>query len=1140
MAFHWTSKTSSNSSAGVEDMVLLSKVTEEQIVENLRKRYQNDLIYTYIGPTLVAVNPYKQLPYFTQKEIDMYRGAASHENPPHIYATADTMFQNMMTDEENQCVIISGESGAGKTESAKLIMNYIAAVSDRGGSGNNIVEQVKNIILGSNPLLESFGNAKTLRNNNSSRFGKYFEIRFLRGGQPVGGNISNFLLEKSRVVSPEKNERNFHIFYQLTKNATEKDKTELGLSAPSNFNYLNCSGTYDADGIDDAKEYQDMKNSLNICGISQEDQDSLFQIVAGILHLGNIEFSEENNEAVVVDPRTLEFPAYLLGVSADALHDKLISRLMQTGFMKKRQSDIRMTLNREQACGTRDALAKAIYSRMFDWLVQEINIAMKKLQGSNQDQILNLGVLDIYGFEIFEKNGFEQFCINYVNERLQQIFIELTLKSEQEEYVRENIQWVPIEFFNNKVVVDLIESKRPPGMMCILDDVCATMHAVSKGSDEDFVRKMDINCGENKHYQGMQNKFLVRHYAGPVTYDCEGFCEANKDTLFKDLIILMQSTTKPFIRNLFPENVDTDDLKRPTTFSFKIKTQCHELVDTLMKCTPSYVRCIKPNENKVPKDWDSKRVEHQTHYLNLKENIKVRRAGFCYRQTFEKMLKRYAILTPETYPSWNGNPKDGVKHILETVDMDKDQWQFGLTKVFIKTPESLFILEELRDRKYHGYAKTIQTCYRRWKSRKYFLDLKKQAGDIFYNKKQRRRFSINRDFNGDYINYLSNPILKQLVGKNEKVYFASEMSKYDRKFKNVSPFEFIIGEQTIYFIGREKAKKGPNKGKFVKIIKRAVPIDQITGVSTSALADDIVVFHLPDYDYVCENVFKTELISVLNNQYKKMTHKDLNIIISNDINYTVKKTKWSSGGIYTLTFIEDPTIETNIQGTNGVPKAGKAMIKPRAKGAEIRMAPGLPADTKPVHKEPPPSSNNYRAAAPAQTQKKYTLDIKPSAPASIPSHAPMVSTYTPPSANHPAPPVSNVPQQHPASQTASNPIATAFLAKAQAQNMNNNNNNSSSVGGGNQFKAAAAKTTPPTNPAINQIKKRPPPTPPPKKKLPTVKAIYAYQASEADELTFSAGDIIYVISKDDSGWWTGVKQGEQKKGLFPSNYVQEC
>ncbi|ORY32979.1 hypothetical protein LY90DRAFT_512177 [Neocallimastix californiae] len=304
MAFHWTSKTSSSSSAGVEDMVLLSKVTEEQIVENLRKRYQNDLIYTYIGPTLVAVNPYKQLPYFTQKEIDMYRGAASHENAPHIYATADTMFQNMMTDEENQCVIISGESGA--------------AVSDRGGSGNNIVEQVKNIILGSNPLLESFGNAKTLRNNNSSRFGKYFEIRFLRGGQPVGGNISNFLLEKSRVVSPGKGERNFHIFYQLTKNATEKDKTELGLSAPNNFNYLNCSGTYDADGIDDTKDFQDMKKSLDVCG--------------------NIEFTEENNEAVVTDPRTLEFPAYLLGISAEALNDKLVSRLMQTGFMKKRQS----------------------------------------------------------------------------------------------------------------------------------------------------------------------------------------------------------------------------------------------------------------------------------------------------------------------------------------------------------------------------------------------------------------------------------------------------------------------------------------------------------------------------------------------------------------------------------------------------------------------------------------------------------------------------------------------------------------------------------------------------------------------------------------------------------------------------------
>ena len=371
----------------------------------------------------------------------------------------------------------------------------------------------------------------------------------------------------------------------------------------------------------------------------------------------------------------------------------------------------------------------------------------------------------------------------------------------------------------------------------------------------------------------------------------------------------------------------------------------------------------------------------------------------------------------------------------------------------------------MRDRKYHGYAKIIQTCYRKWKSRKYFLDLKQQSTDIFYGKKQRRRFSINRDFNGDYINYLSNPLLKQLVGKNEKCYFASEMNKYDRKFKNITPMEFVIGEKTIYFIGMVKEKKGPNKGKFVKVVKRAIPIDQISGISTSMLADDIIVFHLPDYDYVCENVFKTELISVLDNQYKKHTNKNLSIMITNDINYTVKKTKWSGGGIYNLQFIEDPTIVTNIEGTNGIPMAAKAIIKAKGKGAEIRMAPGLPADTKPVHKEPPAQS--YQRPA---TQKKYTLDIKPS---TTTTSAPK---YTPPAS---VPAASNAPPSH------ANPISNAILAKAQ-NNMANANPPVSQ-----QVKVTKAATAP-ANPTINQIKKRPPPTPPPKKTLPMVKAIYAY------------------------------------------------
>jgi myosin-1 len=327
----------------------------------------------------------------------------------------------------------------------------------------------------------------------------------------------------------------------------------------------------------------------------------------------------------------------------ESLKEKLLSRIISTGF-GKRSSTYNVPLNIEQARGTRDALAKALYSRLFDWIIKAVNQAMEDLAVNlKESHTLRLGVLDIFGFEIFEKNGFEQFCINYVNEKLQQIFIELTLKSEQEEYQREGIKWTPIDYFNNQIVVELIESKNPPGVMAILDDVCSTMHAVTEGADSTFLQKLQGAVSSHKHYRGMQAQFVIHHYAGAVTYDCDGFTDSNKDTLFKDLILLVQSTNDQFLLNLFPDIVDDGDKKRPTTVSFKIRNQSNDLVSTLTKCVPSYVRCIKPNESKKARDWESKRVEHQVRYLNLAENIKVRRAGFCYRNFFDKFLKRFDI-----------------------------------------------------------------------------------------------------------------------------------------------------------------------------------------------------------------------------------------------------------------------------------------------------------------------------------------------------------------------------------------------------------------------------------------------------------------------------------------------------------------
>ncbi|OWK12302.1 MYO1F [Cervus elaphus hippelaphus] len=424
--FHWQSHNVKQS--GVDDMVLLPQITEDAIVGNLRKRFMDDYIFTYIGSVLISVNPFKQMPYFTDREIDLYQGAAQYENPPHIYALTDNMYRNMLIDCENH-----GESGAGKTVAAKYIMGYISKVS----GGGEKVQHVKDIILQSNPLLEAFGNAKTVRNNNSSRFGKYFEIQFSRGGEPDGGKISNFLLEKSRVVMQNENERNFHIYYQLLEGASQEQRQNLGLMTPDYYYYLNQSDTY--------------KSAMQVIGIPANVQELVLQLVAGILHLGNISFCEDGNYARVESADLLAFPAYLLGIDSGRLQEKLTSRKMDSRWGGRSES-IDVTLNVEQAAYTRDALAKGLYSRLFDFL---------------------------------------------------------------EEYVQEGIRWTPIQYFNNKIVCDLIENKlSPPGIMSVLDDVCATMHATGGGADQTLLQKLQAAVGNHEHFNSWSAGFVIHHYAG--------------------------------------------------------------------------------------------------------------------------------------------------------------------------------------------------------------------------------------------------------------------------------------------------------------------------------------------------------------------------------------------------------------------------------------------------------------------------------------------------------------------------------------------------------------------------------------------------------------------------------------------------
>uniref|UniRef100_A0A3Q3LAM8 Osteoclast-stimulating factor 1 n=1 Tax=Mastacembelus armatus TaxID=205130 RepID=A0A3Q3LAM8_9TELE len=1084
--YHWQSQNVKQS--GVDDMVLLSKITEEAIVENLKKRYMDDYIFTYIGPVLISVNPFKQMPYFTDREIELYQGAAQYENPPHIYALTDNMYRNMMIDGENQCVIISGESGAGKTVAAKYIMGYISKVS----GGGSKVQHVKDIILQSNPLLEAFGNAKTVRNNNSSRFGKYFEIQFSRGGEPDGGKISNFLLEKSRVVSQNENERNFHIYYQLIEGANAQQKEGLGIMTPDYYYYLNQSGTYKVDGTNDSKDFQETMEAMQVIGIPGDIQAQVLQIVAGILHLGNISFIEAGNYGQVESTDLLAFPAYLLGIDPNRLQDKLTSRKMDSKWGGKSES-INVTLNQEQATYTRDALAKALYARVFDYLVEAINKAIQKPY-----EEFSIGVLDIYGFEIFQKNGFEQFCINFVNEKLQQIFIELTLKAEQEEYVQEGIKWTPIKYFNNKIVCDLIENKlSPPGIMSVLDDVCATMHAKGEGADGTLLQKLQAAVGTHEHFNNWNSGFVIHHYAGKVSYDINGFCERNRDVLFPDLIELMQSSEYDFIRSLFPESLNTDKKGRPTTASSKIKRQANDLVNTLMKCTPHYIRCIKPNETKRPKDWEESRLAHQVEYLGLRENIRVRRAGFAYRRLFNKFLMRYAILTAETWPCWRGPEQQGVLHLLRSVNMDNDQYQMGRTKVFVKNPESLFLLEEMRERKFDTFARIIQKAWRRYIAWKKYEQMREEASDILYNSKERRKNSINRNFVGDYLGLEQRPELRQFLAKRERVDFADSVNKFDRRFKSIKR-DLILTPKGVYLIGREKVKKGPEKGQIKEVLKRKLEFANISAVSLSTRQDDFFILHEAQYDNLLESNFKTEFLSLLSKRYEEVTKRKLTISFADRLEFRVKKEGWGGGSSRVVTFQRG--------------QGDLAQLKPGGKTLCITIGDGLPKSSKPTRKSAPKSQGGWKNHVPSRAHQNGAAQFS-----RAPYNQPSEITYSAPHKQGRPP-------------SAALPKLSSQKGPRPPTHNQYNQGNMDFLNVDHCMKDKKRRRS------INQ---RPPPAPKPQPRPqgPRCRALYQYTGQDTDEISFEINDVFDLIKEDPSGWWTGRIYG--KEGLFPGNYVEK-
>uniref|UniRef100_A0A669C265 Myosin IH n=1 Tax=Oreochromis niloticus TaxID=8128 RepID=A0A669C265_ORENI len=700
---------------GIQDFVLLDETTEAAFLSNLKKRFSKDLIYTYIGTLLVSVNPYKELDIYNKKQMDIYMGVNFFELPPHIYALADNAYHTMLTEFNNHFILISGESGAGKTEASKKILQYYAVSCP----STTLLNTVRDKMLMSNPVLEAFGNAKTLKNDNSSRFGKYMDIQFDGQGDAVGGHILNYLLEKSRVVHQNHGERNFHIFYQLVEGGSDDLLHQLGLERGcQHYNYLTQGQCAIVQSINDKNDWKTVKNALQIINFDETATNHLFEVIASVLHLGNVRFdSDSKGHALLNNNTELHWVSNLLGVDAHRLQEGLTFRKIEA-----KKDQVLSPFTTDHAIYARDALAKAIYGQTFTWLVNRINESMENKDPSRKTVI---GLLDIYGFEVFYVNSFEQFCINYCNEKLQQLFIELTLKSEQEEYEAEGIEWEPVQFFNNKIICDLIEEKHR-GIISLLDEECLRP---GDATDLTFLERLEEKMGNHPHFvthklaDKMTRKTLERgdfrllHYAGEVTY-CVLMCQSKND----------------IVKECF-SSMDPDSRRRPETVVTQFKSSLQKLTEILMAKEAWYIRCLKSNESKQSGQFDEALIRHQVKYLGLMEHLRVRRAGFAYRRKYDVFLKRYKPLCPATWPHWRGVAADGVEVLVQHLGYLPDEYKMGRTKIFIRHPRTLFATEDAYEKCKHELGerntkatgqrentenrkKLIESCWRGTQARK--------------------------------------------------------------------------------------------------------------------------------------------------------------------------------------------------------------------------------------------------------------------------------------------------------------------------------------------------------------------------------------------------------------------------------------
>ena len=676
----------------VDDLVMLDELNQAEIIFNLRERYSNNLIYTWVGASksvLVSVNPFKRLPIYTPQIMDLYARPRPHmPMGPHVFAVANTALRSMQLNELNQAILISGESGAGKTECTKQCLAFLADVCSSGqgaepvdGDGHSTT--IEQRILMANPVLEAYGNAKTLRNNNSSRFGKWIEIHFSKNGRAISGaRIDNYLLEKSRLIGQSKGERNYHIFYQLCKSDTY-GRHKYSLAPPAMYKYLNQSGCVDADGIDDREEFEELLTAMNSLRFDDGEIDWIFQTTCGVLHLGNATFKGINvvskdggqtSGSMHTNEEDVKLAAKFLGVPGEDLMFSMVHRSIRVRGEKSV-----IPLGPAAAKAATDALAKDVYGRLFDWLVQRINLSIDVDGRASATATATrnfVGVLDIFGFEIFEINSFEQLCINFANEKLQQHFNRHTFKEEEDVYISEGVPYTKVKFIDNQPVLDLIEGKGR-GILQMLDEEIN----MPKGTDLTFINKIE-RLHNNVHAafkvekvkaKSEMTNFTVVHYAGAVKYEADGFCEKNRDKLFPGMVEMLSKSSMESMSTLYAEGAS---LKRTggrgTTKSMggKFRRQLISLMKVLDTCSPQYIRCIKPNHEKRGNKFVNQMCLDQLKFSGVFEAVEIRKTGYPFRYTQQAFANRFRSLTLECNSSFL--PEDmaakglSLKSILST------------------------------------------------------------------------------------------------------------------------------------------------------------------------------------------------------------------------------------------------------------------------------------------------------------------------------------------------------------------------------------------------------------------------------------------------------------------------------------------